>query len=173
MLMDATGAAGGQFADDGEAADIVDLYGFTGRWLALAHKAMRAELDRRLGEAGGSLSTFQVLRAADQAGAPTQIELAGVLGITGSTLVRHLDRMAAGGLIERQVEGTDRRVRRIRLTPAGRSLLHRLAAVAHQSEHAVAALLSEDERAGLRHALRTIADHFGTADHHVRAPIGT
>ena len=155
-----------------DAADVVDLYGFTGRWLAQAHRAMRAELDRRLGEVGGSLSTFQVLRAADVGRSPTQIELAGMLGITGSTLVRHLDRMAADGLVVREMEGTDRRIRRVTLTPAGRAALHRQAAVAAHTERAVAALLSEDELAGLRHALRTIADHFGAADAHVHAAHG-
>jgi MarR family transcriptional regulator for hemolysin len=149
-----------------------DLYGFTGRWLALAHKAMRAELDRRLGEAGGSLSTFQVLRAADATAEPTQIELARRLGITGSTLVRHLDRMAADGLVERGHEGADRRVRRIRLTAAGEHLLHRLAGVAANTERAVGALLSEDELSALRHALHTIVDHFGAADAHVHAVNG-
>lgn len=160
---------------DGEPVEAItaDLYGFTGRWLALAHKTMRAELDRRLGEAGGSLSTFQVLRAAQRAAdddaEPTQIELARRLGITGSTLVRHLDRMAADGLVERSHEGADRRVRRIHLTPAGRRLLHRLAGVAANTERAVAALLSDDELIALRHALHTIVDHFGAADAHVHA----
>src|SRR6478736_1482824 len=149
--------------------DALDLYGFTGRWLALAHRTMRAELDRRLAAAGGNLPTFQVLRAADVADAPTQVELAESLGITGSTLVRHLDRMAADGLIERQLVGADRRVRRIRVTPAGQALLHRLAAVAVSGERAIVALLTPDDVEVLRHALRTIVDHFGAADAHVHA----
>jgi len=153
----------------GSTDEPIDLYGFTGRWLALAHTAMRAEFARRLSAAGGSLPTWQVLRAVEAAGAPTQIELTRTIGITGATLVRHLDRMSFAGLIERDHEAADRRVRRVRITDAGRDLLRRLSAVATNEERAVAALLSEEELVALRHALRTIADHFGAADAHVHA----
>lgn len=167
----ATGnGAGNHGGDDLDGSlDEIDLFGFTGRWLAKAHRAMRAEADRRLAEAGGNLSTFQVLRAANAGPAPTQVELADALGITGSTLVRHLDRMAADGLIERQLVGADRRIRRIRVTPAGQEMLRRLAAVAVSCERAVVALLSPEDVEVLRHALRTIDEHFGAADAHVHA----
>ena len=144
-----------------------DRYDFTGRWIALAHKAMRAELDRRLGEVGGSLSTWQVLRAAHGDVPPSQIELARTLGIKGSTLVRHLDRMVADGLLERRPEPSDRRVLRIHLSRSGEALLRRLTAVATRSERAVAALLPPEDLATMRRCLRVIADHFGAADEHV------
>ena len=144
-----------------------DLYDFTGRWVALAHKAMRAEFDRRLGVVGGSLSTWLVLRAAHADVAPSQIELARQLGIKGSTLVRHLDRMADAGLIERRREAADRRVLRIHITGAGERLLRRLTSVATHSERAIAALLPPAELEAMRHSLRVIAEHFGAADAHV------
>ncbi|MCU1502759.1 MAG: hypothetical protein JWM12_2113 [Ilumatobacteraceae bacterium] len=146
-----------------------EMYDFTGRWVAIAHKALRAEFDRRLGEAGGSLSTWQVLRAANSRDAPSQIELARTLGIKGSTLVRHLDRMAADDLIERRREATDRRVLRIHITRAGEELLRRLTSVAAHSERAIAALLPPAELDAMRHSLRVIAEHFGAADAHVAA----
>jgi len=147
--------------------DTREMYDFTGRWVALAHKALRAEFDRRLGEVGGSLSTLQVLRAAHGDTAPSQVELARSLGIKGSTLVRHLDRMAADGLIERHREVHDRRVLRIHITRAGEELLRRLTSVAVHSERAIAALLPPKELEAMRHSLRVIAEHFGAADAHV------
>jgi DNA-binding MarR family transcriptional regulator len=154
-------------ADDDPLHDIVDLYGFTGRWLATAHAAMRAEFERRLSEAGGNRTTWRVLRAVDVSRPPSQIELARTLGITSSTLVRHLDRMVDGGLVVRQRERDDRRIYRVLITPAGRSLLHRLASAAVSSERALTALLPPEELVAMRHALRTIADHFGAANAHV------
>jgi MarR family transcriptional regulator for hemolysin len=139
------------------------VYDFTGRWVALAHKAVHAEFDRRLSEAGGSLSTWQVLRAARLPAAPSQTELARTLSIKGSTLVRHLDRMAADGLIERRREASDRRVLRIHITRAGEVLLQRLTTVAAHSERAIAELLPPAELEAMRHSLRVIAEHFGTA----------
>ncbi len=110
-----------------------------------------------------------MLRAARLRDAPSQIELARTLSIKGSTLVRHLDRMAAEGLIERRREATDRRVLRIHITRAGETLLQRLTTVATHSERAIAALLPPAELDAMRHSLRVIAEHFGAADAHATA----
>lgn len=52
-----------------------------------------------------------------------QIDLARELDVTGATLVRLLDQMAASGLVERRRDPVDARVSRIRPTPRGRELL--------------------------------------------------
>ena len=137
-----------------------DRHDFVGRWLALAHKAVRAEFDARLIEAGGSLSTYLVLRAVGDEPPPSQRELADAVGIEGPTLVRHLDRLADDGLIERRRDGGDRRITRIHLTPAGVALLDRLTAVAGANEAEITALLRPADLAALRRALHALHDHY-------------
>jgi MarR family transcriptional regulator for hemolysin len=138
----------------------VNRYDFTGRWLALAHKAVRAEFDRRLAAEGGSLSTWMVLRAADVQHAPSQTELARSLSIKGSTLVRHLDRMTADGLIERRPEVADRRMLRIHLTAAGTALLAHLTEVAVATERNIAGLFEPADLDVLRRSLHLLIARF-------------
>ena len=93
-----------------------------GRQLAATAKATRAEFDTRLGEAGGSLTTFIVLRLASEAPGGLELsqrQLADRMGVEAPTMVRHLDRLEREGLIERRRDARDRRVTRITVTPAG------------------------------------------------------
>src|SRR6266849_3458064 len=93
-----------------------------GRQLAWTAKATRAEFDYRLGEVGGSLTAFIVLRLADEAPGGLELsqrELAERMGVEAPTMVRHLDRLEKDGLIQRRQDARDRRVTRITVTPAG------------------------------------------------------
>jgi MarR family transcriptional regulator, transcriptional regulator for hemolysin len=150
-----------------------DRYDFVGRWLALTHKVLRAELDARLVEAGGSLSTWLVLRAAQQEPPPSQRELADAVGIEGPTLVRHLDRLMADGLIERRRDDGDRRVTRIHLTPEGEARLERLTTVAAANDDEITALVPTADLAALRRSLHLLHDHYrGLADARRARPTG-
>src|SRR5437588_12926836 len=63
-----------------------------GRQLAMAAKATRAEFDARLGEVGGSLTAFLVLRLADEAPGGLELsqrQLAERMGVEAPTMVRH------------------------------------------------------------------------------------
>lgn len=114
------------------------------RQLAFTHKAVRAEFDQRLADAGGSLSTWIVLRSAGESGL-SQRELADRMGVEGPTLVRHLDRLEKEGLIERRRDPVDRRVTRIAVTGAGTALLERLAAVATAMEAEIRSTMGDAE----------------------------
>jgi MarR family transcriptional regulator for hemolysin len=135
---------------------------YVGRTLALAHKAMRAEFDARLAEVGGSLSTWVVLRGASHVRPRSQRELAAVLGVEGPTLVRHLDRLAADGLIERRPDPHDRRVTRVVVTAKGRRLFDRLVGVAEANEAEVRDLLGATGYRAVRSALRLLHEHYAT-----------
>ncbi|HEU5003354.1 MAG TPA: MarR family transcriptional regulator [Actinomycetota bacterium] len=111
-----------------------------GRQLAMTHKAVRAEFEARLAAVGGSLSTFIVLRSAEDLGL-SQREIAERIGVEGPTLVRHLDRLEKEGLIQRQRDAADRRVTRILVTKAGEEHHRRLAEVAADMEGQLRALL--------------------------------
>ena len=49
----------------------------------------------------------------------SQSELADRLGVEGATMVAMVDRLVKAGLVVRQASATDRRVKRVVLTPAG------------------------------------------------------
>ena len=72
-----------------------------------------------MAEHGGSMATWLVLHHAFEAPDSSQSHLAARLDIEAPTLVRHLDRLEADGLLERRRDPRDRRVLRVRLTAAG------------------------------------------------------
>ena len=49
----------------------------------------------------------------------SQSELADKLGVEGATMVAMIDRLVKAGLVMREASTTDRRVKRVILTPAG------------------------------------------------------
>jgi len=87
--------------------------------LALAQKAVHEVVDERLAEHGGSLATWLVLHHAVVEPDLGQSQLAARLYIEAPTLVRHLDKLEADGLLERRRDSRDRRVARVRVTAAG------------------------------------------------------
>src|SRR5258708_27174849 len=92
-----------------------------GRQLASTAKATRAEFDHRLGEVGGSLTAFIVLRLADEAPGGLELSqrhLAERIGVDAPTMVRHLHRLDKEGLIDRTRALPDRPRTRITVTPA-------------------------------------------------------
>jgi MarR family transcriptional regulator for hemolysin len=52
----------------------------------------------------------------------SQSELADRLGVEGATMVSMVDRLVKAGLVIREPSATDRRVKRVVLTPAGTRL---------------------------------------------------
>jgi MarR family transcriptional regulator for hemolysin len=93
--------------------------------LATASKAVERAFDDALAAAGGSRPTWLILLAIVSGAGTTQTELAERVGITGPTLVHHLDRLEAAGLLNRHHDPDNRRIRRLSLTAAGkRAFLH-------------------------------------------------
>src|SRR6266542_3622942 len=114
------------------------------RQIAVCAKALRAEFDARLSEVGGSLSTWILLRSAEECRL-SQRELAERMGVEGPTLVRHLDRLEKEGLIERCVDARDRRITRIAVTPAGSRVFDNLRHVADAMDEEVRSLLGSSD----------------------------
>jgi MarR family transcriptional regulator for hemolysin len=135
-----------------------------GRRLVLTAKSLRAHFEAHLAEAGASLPFWLVLRHLAEEDGLSQRELAHRLSVEAPTLTRHIDRMAAEGLLVRRRDPHDRRVTRISLTPQGRALHRRLAAVVTGLEQQVQSLLSAREAAVLDRALTRIVHHLEHAD---------
>jgi MarR family transcriptional regulator for hemolysin len=83
----------------------------------------RGEADAVL--AGFGLSTasaWVLLHVARLGDAVRQRVLADAVDIQGASLVRLIDRLEGAGLVERTAQAGDKRVNRVRLTPAGTAL---------------------------------------------------
>jgi MarR family transcriptional regulator for hemolysin len=89
---------------------------------------LAAQVGRRVEEAfdgalaavGGSRPTWLILLAIVSGAGTTQAAIAEHVGITGATLVHHLDRLEEAGLVVRSIDPANRRVRALSLTVAGR-----------------------------------------------------
>jgi len=131
-----------------------------GRSLFLAHRAVHDELDRRLYEHDASVWNWVLLREAANANGASQRELADLMRIEPPTLVRHLDKLAEEGLVERRPDPDDRRVLRVAVTRAGRKRLAQLHGVVHEMDAELRRLLPARDVAVLRRALTRIHEHF-------------
>ena len=98
-----------------------------GRRLYLGHRAVHDELDGRLHEHGASLWNWVLLREAAEHDGASQRELAELMHIEPPTLVRHLDKLAEEGLVERRTDPADRRVAPRRRHRRGARAAHRAA----------------------------------------------
>ena len=131
-----------------------------GRRLFLAHRAVHDELDRRLREHGASLWNWVLLREAANADGASQRELADLMRIEPPTLVRHLDKLADDGLVERKPDPDDRRVLRIVVTPAGQKRLVELHDVVHDVDAELRGILTKRDVEVLGRALTRVHTHF-------------
>jgi MarR family transcriptional regulator for hemolysin len=92
---------------------------------ALHHSARswRQALDRRLKYLGLSLSSWLAITTIAKAGQPlSQTELASALAIENPSVVSMVDRLVKSGFVLRQPSPTDRRVKLVVLTDAGREV---------------------------------------------------
>jgi MarR family transcriptional regulator for hemolysin len=86
-------------------------------------RAWRQALDRRLKYLGLSQASWMTIAVAAKARSPlSQSELADRLDVEGATMVSMVDRLVKAGLVIREPSTTDRRVKRVVLTPAGNRL---------------------------------------------------
>ena len=113
--------------------------------LARASRAVTQAFERAMAQAGGSVSTWQVLLLVRSANWDTLSELAEELGITGATLTHHLNALERKGLVRRWREDNNRRVQRVELTDEGVELFDRLREVAVHHDRLLRSQLPDDE----------------------------
>lgn len=85
-----------------------------------------------------------------------QAGLADLLEVKPMTLMRHIDRMAADGWIERRLDPADRRARRLFLTEKARPLLARILELSTDIRREAFSDLSEDDGRRLIDLLRRV-----------------
>jgi len=130
------------------------------RELVFTAKAVREAFEDMLVEAGGSLGTWIVLSAISDEGIVSQSVLASHAHVEGATITHHVDRLEKLGLVRRQADPADRRVRRIELTPEGERLHATLLAGARKFEKQVLAGVSREVQAELERTLDVIRSNL-------------
>ena len=116
-----------------------------------------AELDMTPGEA-------RTLLRAERLGSLRQNELAAALSIEPMSLVAHLDRLEASGMIERRPDPSDRRSKRVHVTALARPQLKRIARVLNQAREGTMQDFSSEDTARLHDYLQRMSRNLAASD---------
>jgi DNA-binding MarR family transcriptional regulator len=104
-----------------------------------------------------SMWAYIVLSALRDRPTRTQAALAAAINADKTRLIPVLDDLQRRGLIEREPDPADRRVRLLSLTPAGRRLHAAVRADIRTAEEALLAEAAEHDRPGFLAALETLS----------------
>jgi DNA-binding MarR family transcriptional regulator len=134
--------------------------------LVLAARALADDLNARLASAGfpGMRAGFGFMFRAIQDGEPTPSELAARLGVSKQAVGKVLDEMEQRGLVERRLDPTDRRARRVRLTPHGRAATQTALRLSDQIEADLRSRVGAEQVAAVRSALLAYVEAHGGAE---------
>jgi len=126
------------------------------RQLVFTAKDVRTAFEATLERAGGSLGVWIVLNAVSDEGFISHRILATRAHVDGATITHHVDRAEQLGLVLREVDPSDRRVKRLRLTPAGIRLHKKLLTEVDKLAEQALAGISERDVAHLQSTLDAI-----------------
>ena len=109
----------------------IDPHGF-GFLVTGLSRLVRAEFDRRIGDAGLGLTPGEAraLVHAARSGLVRQTVIAEGMGIEAMTLTAYLDRLEARGLVTREPDPADRRAKLVQLTAAADAVLAEIKSIA-------------------------------------------
>ena len=127
-----------------------------GRDLVFTAKEIREAFEDVMARAGGSLGTWIVLNAIADEGIVSHSVLATRAHVDGATITYHVDRAEKLGLVQRESDPNDRRVKRLRLTPEGDRLYKDLWAAASAFQAQVMSGITDAEQARLQRTLAKI-----------------
>lgn len=92
--------------------------------VAILSDLLSDRVEQSLRNEGASLSTFQLLSTIKSAGPKvSQIELAQRLGVTAASLCEGIKLATARGFVVQKPSETDKRAKRVLLTPKGETLI--------------------------------------------------
>ncbi|KQR65782.1 hypothetical protein ASF89_00875 [Frigoribacterium sp. Leaf172] len=107
------------------------------------------------------LKVLTVLVTTD--GGTTASRLAQTFDVSLATMSGVLDRLVGQEVAARTNDPDDHRVRQVRATPLGRTVVRGLVARRPEFDDEVLAALTDDELAGLERGMSAIARHLGAA----------
>ncbi len=127
-----------------------------GLLVARVAKDLDRAFDDALTAAGGNRPTWLILLAVKTGAGRTQATIAEHVGISGPTLIHHLDRLVAGGIVARERDAADRRMQIVTLTAPGDQLFLQLRNAAIAFDAQLRSDLSDADITKLRQLLATL-----------------
>ncbi|MBV8663793.1 MAG: MarR family transcriptional regulator [Hyphomicrobiales bacterium] len=119
-----------------------------GAQVAYTGRIWRRVVDQHMRPFGLTEATWLPLLHLARAVAPMrQKDLAASLSLDGSSVVRLLDALETGGMVERREDGGDRRAKAIVMTELGRETVAKVQSVARQVREEALAGVTDDELA--------------------------
>jgi DNA-binding MarR family transcriptional regulator len=106
---------------------------------------------------GVPIRHYEVLQALADLGPRSQQQLAELLWVNRTIMVKLIDALERDGLVERRRNPSDRRAYALELAPAGREALVELSAAVERADDGLTAPLTQRERSRLVALLRAIA----------------
>lgn len=136
-----------------------------GTIVGLAARQWRKAVDARLQAFGLTEATWlPLLRLAQAQGPMRQKDLAAVLMLDTSTVVRIVGNLAAAGLIEQRPDKEDGRAKAIAITETGKALAQQVESVSRAIEEEVLAGVAATDLAATRRVLDQICLHLLAAN---------
>ena len=142
-------------------AAVSGLTTHTGFWLRFVSNHVSYAFARRLLGSGVTVAEWVVLREMYDRGETSPGVLADLTGLTRGAASKLIDRLVVKTLITRRGRSDDRRFQDIELTPAGRRLVPKLAALADRNDEEFFTSLTSNERKALVTTLKKLVEAHG------------
>jgi DNA-binding MarR family transcriptional regulator len=140
-----------------------DLADHLGYWLRYVSNHVSHAFARKVEARGVTVAEWVVMRHLLEVEAQAPSRLAGAMGMTRGAISKLADRLIAKSLVARAADPDDGRAQTLSLTPAGRALVPKLAALADANDSEFFEHLAPDDRAALLRILRGIVEKRGLA----------
>ncbi|WP_167755786.1 MarR family winged helix-turn-helix transcriptional regulator [Vitreimonas flagellata] len=135
------------------------LLGFA---LADVTRLLRTIYDARLSAKGLSGASWRVLAYLYREDGLTQTKLADLLEVSRSAIGQMIDRLEAGGFVERRSDPADRRSWGVYLSPQAHETVGELMRASYAIETECFAIFNEKDLALLANLVGRLRDHLGT-----------
>ncbi|HXP89702.1 MAG TPA: MarR family transcriptional regulator, partial [Fibrobacteria bacterium] len=130
-------------------------------WLRFVSNHVSQAFARVVEEHGVTVAEWVLMRQLLDAESAAPSRLAERMGMTRGAITKLADRLIGKELVVRTADPEDGRAQTLRLSPAGRTLVPKLAALADANDAEFFGHLSPDERAALVQILRGIVERRG------------
>ena len=127
--------------------------------LGRAYLLLHRRLNRAMAEHGASLARTKLLLCIERAeGEARAADIAELLDLAPRTVTEALDAMERDGQIQRVPDAADRRVKRLRITPAGSAAIAATEPLRHRLIEQALASIAQSDRDRLTQLLGDVAE---------------
>jgi DNA-binding MarR family transcriptional regulator len=140
---------------------VSDLKRHAGFWLRFVSNHVSYAFAAKLERTGVTVAEWVILREMYDAGSTSPSKISETTGLTRGAVSKLVDRLFVKELLTREDRTDDRRYQSIALTPLGRRLVPKLAALADENDDEFFSSLSAKEREALVATLKKLVKANG------------